>query len=70
MTTELLHMGREYPLGYDYFRPRLHKAFMANAGLTDEEAIKKGLEKAEYIKKGTASSPHRPQKLYSKLTDA
>ncbi|KAI7158160.1 hypothetical protein KC349_g5031 [Hortaea werneckii] len=48
---ELLYLGREYPLGYDYFRPRLHKAFMAKAGLQDEEQIRKGIEQAEYVKK-------------------
>ncbi|KAK2006026.1 hypothetical protein LZ32DRAFT_611596 [Colletotrichum eremochloae] len=48
---ELLYLGREYPLGYDYFRPRLHKAFSANAGLRDEDAIKKGIERAEFVKK-------------------
>lgn len=50
--TELLYLGREYPLGYDYFRPRLHKAFMAKAGLQDEEQIRKGIEQAAYVKKG------------------
>lgn len=50
--SELLYLGREYPLGYDYFKPRLHKAFASKAGLTDEAEIKKGLEQAEYVKKG------------------
>ncbi|KAH9824523.1 nadh-ubiquinone oxidoreductase complex 1 lyr family protein [Teratosphaeria destructans] len=48
---ELLYLGREYPLGYDYFRPRLHKAFMAKANLQDEEQIRKGIEQAEYVKR-------------------
>ncbi|RMY59731.1 hypothetical protein D0863_11833 [Hortaea werneckii] len=48
---ELLYLGREYPLGYDYFRPRLHKAFMAKSGLQDEEQIRKGIEQAEYYLK-------------------
>ncbi|EGY23259.1 NADH-ubiquinone oxidoreductase complex 1/LYR family protein [Verticillium dahliae VdLs.17] len=47
----LLFMGREYPLGFAYFRPRLHKAFAANAGLRDEAAIRRGLERAEFVKK-------------------
>ena len=34
-------MGKSYPLGYDYFRPRLHKAFMSQAHLKDEEEIRK-----------------------------
>lgn len=54
-TKELLFLGREYPLGYSYFRPRLHKAFMANAGLRDDEAIKKGIEKAKFVQKGKSA---------------
>ncbi|KAI5361715.1 Putative complex 1 LYR protein [Septoria linicola] len=49
---ELLYLGREYPLGYDYFRPRLHKAFMSKASISDQEQIKKGIMQAEYVKKG------------------
>lgn len=48
---ELLEMGKWYPLGYDYFRPRLHKAFMSQAQLKDEEKIKEGIRRAEYVKK-------------------
>lgn len=48
---ELLYLGREYPLGYDYFRPRLHKAFSAKAGLESEDEIKKGIAQAEFVKK-------------------
>ncbi|KAJ9658941.1 hypothetical protein H2201_007591 [Coniosporium apollinis] len=48
---ELLYLGREYPLGYDYFKPRLHKAFSSQAGLKDEDKIKQGIERAEYVKK-------------------
>lgn len=48
---ELLYLGREYPLGYEYFRPRLHKAFSSKANLTNETEIKKGIESAEYVKK-------------------
>ena len=48
---ELLEMGKSYPLGYDYFRPRLHKAFSSQAHITDEEEIKKGIERAQYVKK-------------------
>jgi len=52
---ELLYLGRQYPLGYDYFRPRLHKAFMSKAGLEDEEQIRRGIDQAEYVKKGKHS---------------
>ncbi|OCK82421.1 hypothetical protein K432DRAFT_293286 [Lepidopterella palustris CBS 459.81] len=48
---ELLYLGREYPLGYDYFRSRLHKAFASQANLKDEDQIKKGIERAEFVKK-------------------
>ncbi|KAH6720300.1 hypothetical protein BKA61DRAFT_232726 [Leptodontidium sp. MPI-SDFR-AT-0119] len=48
---ELLNLGRGYPLGFDYFRPRLHKAFMSNAALTDEEEIRQGIKRAEFVKK-------------------
>lgn len=44
-------MGKHYPLGYDYFRPRLHKAFMSKAYLQDEEEIRQGIQRAEYVKK-------------------
>ena len=52
--TELLYLGKEYPLGFDYFRPRLHRAFMANAQLEDEEKIRQGIARAEFVRKGTA----------------
>ncbi len=52
---ELLHLIREYPLGYDYARSRLHNAFRSQAGLRDEEKIKKAIDRAEFVKKGEAS---------------
>jgi hypothetical protein len=48
---ELLWMGREYPLGYQYFRDRLHRAFASQAHLRDEEQIRKGIARAEFVKK-------------------
>ncbi|KAK0754896.1 LYR family protein [Schizothecium vesticola] len=48
---ELLYLGRDYPLGFDYFRPRLHKAFMANACLNDEAQIRQGIERAKFVQK-------------------
>jgi hypothetical protein len=53
---ELLYLGREYPLGFGYFRPRLHGAFMAKAGERDEDAIRRGIDQAHYVKKGTCST--------------
>ncbi|EGE00310.1 hypothetical protein TESG_07588 [Trichophyton tonsurans CBS 112818] len=49
---ELLFLGRDYPLGYAYFRDRLHRAFASQANITDEAEIKKGIERAEFVKKG------------------
>ena len=49
--TELLNLGRDYPLGYPYFQSRLHKAFSGQAGLQDEGDIRKGIERAKYVKK-------------------
>lgn len=51
--SELLNLGKAYPLGFDYFRPRLHKAFVSNASLTDEKDIRKGIKRAEFVKKGS-----------------
>ncbi|KIW02902.1 uncharacterized protein PV09_05950 [Verruconis gallopava] len=48
---ELLYLIRDYPLGYHYARPRLHNAFMSQAGLRDDEQIKKAIERAEFVKK-------------------
>jgi hypothetical protein len=48
---ELLYLGRQYPLGFGYFRPRLHGAFMAKAGERDEDAIRRGIDQAHYVKK-------------------
>ena len=48
---ELLNLGKEYPLGYQYYQTRLHNAFASQAGLQDEEEIKKAIERAEYVKR-------------------
>ncbi|OTA89596.1 hypothetical protein M434DRAFT_34200 [Hypoxylon sp. CO27-5] len=48
---ELLNLGKDYPQGFSYFRPRLHKAFMANAHLRDEDAIRNAIARADYVKK-------------------
>ncbi|KAJ4984928.1 complex 1 protein [Stagonosporopsis vannaccii] len=48
---ELLYLSRDYPEGYDWARARLHKAFTSQAHLQDEEAIKNGIKRAEFVKK-------------------
>lgn len=45
-------MGREYPLGYEYFRTRLHRAFSGQAKLQNDDEIRKGIARAEFVKKG------------------
>lgn len=56
LALELLYMGREYPQGYEYYRTRLHKAFASQKHVTDEEQIKQGIKRAEFVKKGPSSS--------------
>ncbi|KAJ5814892.1 hypothetical protein N7474_006669 [Penicillium riverlandense] len=51
--TELLFLGREYPQGYQWFRTRLHRAFASQASLRDDEEIRKGISRAEFVKKGS-----------------
>ncbi|CAL8575447.1 hypothetical protein XPA_001370 [Xanthoria parietina] len=48
---ELLHLGRAYPLGYHYFQTRLHRAFASQKDIIDENDIKKGIAKAQYVRK-------------------
>lgn len=53
---ELLNLGKEYPLGFPVFRSRLHKAFASQSDLRDAEKIRKGIERAEFVKKGQLHS--------------
>ncbi|KAM7186531.1 hypothetical protein V8F20_011353 [Naviculisporaceae sp. PSN 640] len=49
---ELLHLGRDWPRGgFDVFRPRLHKAFMAKSQLRDEDQIRKEIARADFVRK-------------------
>ncbi|KAH6637622.1 LYR motif-containing protein 5A [Boeremia exigua] len=48
---ELLYLARDYPQGHAWARTRLHKAFSAQAHLRDEEAIRNGIKRAEFVKK-------------------
>ena len=67
---ELLFLGRDYPQGYGWFRPRLHKAFMAKADLTDEDEIKRGIAHADFVRKGTVRQRRNesPQDSIASLT--
>ena len=48
----MLSLGRDYPLGFSYYRNRLHQAFSARAALTDEDEITKALRQARSVQKG------------------
>ncbi|XP_069473482.1 electron transfer flavoprotein regulatory factor 1 [Ambystoma mexicanum] len=45
----LLHLGREYPKGADYFRDRLKKAFLKNRDVENPEKIKELIARGEYV---------------------
>ncbi|KAK9869933.1 hypothetical protein WA026_006031 [Henosepilachna vigintioctopunctata] len=48
---KLLHLGRDYPSGYEFFRVRLHNSFMRNSKETDPEKIEKMIDHGHYIAK-------------------
>ncbi|KAJ1329017.1 LYR motif-containing protein [Microdochium nivale] len=52
---QLLYLGREYPHrdggGIAYVRPRLHRAFMANAHLRDDDAIRQAIARADFVRR-------------------
>ncbi|XP_054264018.1 electron transfer flavoprotein regulatory factor 1 [Macrosteles quadrilineatus] len=45
----LLYLGKDYPLGYDFFRTRLKRAFMKNRDEKDPEKIMKMIHHGEYV---------------------
>ncbi|KAK4286941.1 hypothetical protein Pmani_037530 [Petrolisthes manimaculis] len=45
----LLYMGREYPMGYDYFRDKLKRAFLKNRHETDPQKIREMINRGEYV---------------------
>ncbi|CAG2171927.1 unnamed protein product [Oppiella nova] len=47
----LLYMGREYPLGYQYFRDRCHKAFAKNRNESNGETIEAMIKRGEFVVK-------------------
>ncbi|KAG9290755.1 hypothetical protein G9A89_011718 [Geosiphon pyriformis] len=52
LRNELLFLGREYPLGYPYFRSKLKSAFLKKRDLVEKEEIKKSIADGEYVIKG------------------
>ncbi|GAB1601689.1 hypothetical protein Ahia01_000447300 [Argonauta hians] len=47
----LLHLGKEYPKGYEYFRTKLKTAFSKNQHLTDPKDIEVLIARGEYVVK-------------------
>ncbi|XP_062586666.1 electron transfer flavoprotein regulatory factor 1-like [Saccostrea cucullata] len=45
----LLHLGKEYPKGYPYFRDRCKAAFLKNKDVKDEEEIKMLIFRGEFV---------------------
>ncbi|XP_069764563.1 electron transfer flavoprotein regulatory factor 1-like isoform X2 [Narcine bancroftii] len=45
----LLHLGKEYPKGADYFKEHLKKAFMKNRDVTDPDQIKELIARGEFV---------------------
>lgn len=44
-------MGKEYPLGYEYFRSRLKIAFMRNREVTDPQKIEELINRGQFLVK-------------------
>jgi len=48
---QMLHMGKDYPKGYDYFRTRLKAAFLKNKSVEDPEMIRVLVARGRYVMK-------------------
>ena len=44
-------MGRDYPLGYKYFRDRCYKSFSKNRNETDPQKIEEMIKRGEFVVK-------------------
>lgn len=47
--SQLLYLGRDYPMGYEYFREKLKRAFLKNKHVTDPEQIKMMIGRGEFV---------------------
>ncbi|XP_045176710.2 electron transfer flavoprotein regulatory factor 1-like isoform X3 [Mercenaria mercenaria] len=47
----LLYLGKEYPMGADYFRTKLKGAFMKNKDVSDPKEIEMLIERGNYVVK-------------------
>ena len=48
---QLIYYGKDYPAGYDFFRPKLKAAFMKNKDVTDPKEIEKLIERGNFVVK-------------------
>lgn len=48
---KLLHLGKDYPGGYEKFRMKCHDAFKKNASETDNRKIEVMIKRGEYMMK-------------------
>uniref|UniRef100_A0A183AA70 Complex1_LYR_dom domain-containing protein n=1 Tax=Echinostoma caproni TaxID=27848 RepID=A0A183AA70_9TREM len=46
-----LHLGKEYPKGYQYFKKRLHTAFIKNRNITEPEEIRQLIRHGQFVVK-------------------
>ncbi|KAK6176329.1 hypothetical protein SNE40_014633 [Patella caerulea] len=47
----LLHLGKDYPKGYDYFRTKLKAAFVKHKDVTDQKELEMLLARGNYVVK-------------------
>ncbi|KAJ1526727.1 hypothetical protein ONE63_008307 [Megalurothrips usitatus] len=47
----LVYLGRDYPLGWDYFRPRLKAAFLKNRDVTDPKVVDQLIDRGNFVVK-------------------
>ncbi|CAK1540546.1 unnamed protein product [Leptosia nina] len=47
----LLHLGRDWPQGYNFFRQRLHKVFLKNSEEKDPKKVETMIKHGEYVVK-------------------
>ncbi|XP_050311942.1 electron transfer flavoprotein regulatory factor 1 [Anthonomus grandis grandis] len=45
----LLHLGKDWPAGYPYFRNKAHNAFLKNKDETDSKNIEKLIKHGEFV---------------------
>lgn len=47
----MLHLGKDWPQGFDMFRTRLHRAFIKNKDETDPDKIEKMIKHGDFVVK-------------------